>query len=82
MIDWVLANRHHIVRTSRWIVAGCAAALLAVSNLPHTPFGRVVAVVGIAAIALVFFVWLGIVLIAVLRPHAFQNARRRRVDRD
>jgi len=81
MIDWLLTNHHHFVRASRWIVAGCAATLMGIASLPRTPIDRVVAIVGIAAIGLVFFVWLGIALITILRPRIFSEMRQRRASR-
>ncbi len=81
MIDWLLTNHHHFVRASRWIIAGCAAALMGIASLPRTPIDRVVAIAGIAAIGLVFFVWLGIALLTILRPRIFAEMRQRRGNR-
>jgi hypothetical protein len=80
MIDWLLANHPHFVRYSRWVLAACAAALLGIANLPRNPLDRVIAIVGLATIALVFAVWLALVLTTILRPRTFEDMRRRRAD--
>jgi len=78
MIDWVLAHHRNIVRFSRWIVVGCAVALLGISQLPPNPLDRLVALLGIAIIVPAFLIWLGVALITILRPRLFEDLRRRR----
>ena len=78
MIDWILAHQLSIVRFSRWIVVACALGLLGISQLEPGPLNRAVAIVGLAAISLVFMVWLAIVLITIIRPRFFDDLRRRR----
>ena len=81
MIDWLLTNHHHFVRASRWIVAGCAAALMGIAGLPRTPIDRVIALIGVVIIGLVFIVWLGIALLTILRPRFFAEMRQHRTNR-
>jgi hypothetical protein len=80
MIDWLLANQPHFVRYSRWILAVCAAGLLGISRLPRSPVDRVIAIVGLAVVALLFGLWLMITLVTIMRPQAFTEMRRRRTD--
>lgn len=81
MIDWLLTNHHHFVKASRWIIAGCAAALMGIASLPRTPIDRVVALIGVVIIGLVFIVWLGIALLTILRPRISAEMRQRRASR-
>ena len=80
MIDWLLSNHRHFVVFSRWIVAGCAATLLGIANLPRTPLDRVIAIIGLPCIALVMLVWLAIVLITIIRPRTFAELRKKRAE--
>jgi hypothetical protein len=81
MIEWLLANYHHFVRASRWIVVSCAGVLLGIASLPRTPVNRVIAVAGVGAVGLVFVTWLAIMLLTILRPRVFAEARQRRANR-
>ncbi|WP_454884038.1 hypothetical protein [Sphingomonas oryzagri] len=80
MIDWLLSNHRHFVVFSRWIVAGCAAALLGIANLPRTPLDRIVAIAGSACIASIILLWLAIVLVTILRPRTFAELRQRQAE--
>jgi Na+/proline symporter len=81
MIDWLLANHPHLVRYRRWVVVACAAALLGIARLPPNPLDRVIAIAGLALVALVFAVWLAIMLVTILRPRLFEDMRRHRAER-
>jgi hypothetical protein len=81
MIDWLLMNHRHFVRASRLILASCAAALVGIASLPRTQIDRMVAVVGVAIVAAIFLVWLGIVLTTIIRPRLFVEMRERRAKR-
>lgn len=81
MIDWLLMNHHYFVRASRWIVMGCAAALLGFASLSPTPVNRIIALAGIAAVGLVFLIWLVIALVTIFRPRIFVQMRQRRANR-
>jgi|GEM_PF-2941487 len=81
MIDWLLANHHHFVRFSRWMVVACGGALLGIASLPHNAIDRVIAIVGLLLVGLVFAVWLAIALITIIRPRTFADIRQRRARR-
>lgn len=82
MIDWLLANHRNIVTASRFIVGGCAIALIGIASLPPNNVNRIVAVVGILAIALIFLGWLAVVIVTIAHPRLFHRLRdRRREDR-
>ena len=78
MVDWLLAHHRTFVRASRLLVVGCAATLLGIANLPRNMVDRIVAIAGVVCVGVVFSVWLAIALITILRPHTFEDVRRRR----
>jgi uncharacterized membrane protein YhaH (DUF805 family) len=79
IFNWLLDHRGEWVRASRWIVFGCAMALIAISQLPHGPVDRVLAIIALALVALVFATWLVLVLAVVMIPRRLRDldARRR-----
>jgi lipopolysaccharide/colanic/teichoic acid biosynthesis glycosyltransferase len=79
LIDWVLARQRGIVAGSRLIVAGCAFALIGIASLPHNAVDRVLAIIGLVLVAIVFVVWLAVVVLAIARPGLFHRLRERRV---
>jgi hypothetical protein len=79
LIDWVLARQRGIVGGSRFIVAGCAFALIGIASLPHNALNRIVAIIGLALVAIVFFVWLAIVALTIAHPRLFRQLRERRM---
>lgn len=80
MIDWVLARQRGIVGGSRLIVAGCAFALIGIASLPHNAVDRIVAIIGLALVAIVFFVWLAVVTLTIAHPRLFRQLRERRAE--
>jgi hypothetical protein len=78
MIYWLLRHQPSVIRASRWIVAGCAFALLGLASLPHNPLDRIVAVAGIVIIAAIFLIWLTLVLLTVFHPRLIQKLRHQR----
>jgi hypothetical protein len=82
LIDWLLTNQRGIVGGSRYIVAGCAFALLGIASLPRNAVDRVIAIVGLGAVALVFFGWLAVVVLTIAHPRLFRRLRQRRLERD
>ena len=78
MIDWVLARQRGIVGGSRFIVAGCAFALIGIASLPHNAVDRIVAIIGLALVAIVFAVWLAVVALTIAHPRLFRRLRERR----
>lgn len=80
MIDWVLARQRGIVGGSRFIVAGCAFALIGIASLPHSAFDRIVAVIGLMTVATVFLVWLAVVVLTIANPRLLRRLRERRAD--
>lgn len=78
MIDWVLARQRGIVGGGRFIVAGCAFALIGIASLPHNAVDRVVAIIGLILVAMVFFVWLAVVVLTIAHPRLFRRLRERR----
>jgi hypothetical protein len=78
LIDWLLANHRAIVAGSRYIVGGCALALIGIASLPHNSIDRVVAVIGILAIALIFLGWLAVIIVTIAHPRLFHRLRDRR----
>jgi hypothetical protein len=82
VIDWLLINNRAFVRHSRWMMAGCAFALIAIASLPHNAVDRVLALIGLATVGVIFLLWLGVVLVTLVRPRLFDEMRRRRsIDR-
>ena len=77
MIHWIASNRSWMIHYSRWILAACAFALVGITQLPHTMFGRLVGMAGLCAIALVFLIWLSVALITILHPRLFGRVRRK-----
>lgn len=78
MIDWVLARQRGIVGGSRFIVAGCAFALIGIASLPHNAIDRIVAIVGLTLVAIVFAVWLAVVVLTIAHPRLFRRLRESR----
>ena len=78
MIDWVLARQRGIVSGSRFIVAGCAFALIGIASLPRNAVDRVVAIIGLILVAIVFFTWLAVVALTIAHPRLFRQLRERR----
>jgi lipopolysaccharide/colanic/teichoic acid biosynthesis glycosyltransferase len=78
LIDWVLARQRGIVRGSRFIVAGCAFALIGIASLPRNAIDRILAIVGLTLVAFVFFVWLAVVALTIAHPGLFRQLRERR----
>ncbi len=78
MIDWLITHHRDAIRASRWIVVGSGAALLGLASLPHNPADRIIALVGLAIVAVVFAAWLGIMLVTILRPRLFGELQRKR----
>jgi uncharacterized membrane protein YhaH (DUF805 family) len=79
VVHWLLDHRSEWARGGRWIVFGCAMALIAISRLPHGPVDRVLAIIALALVALVFVTWLVLVLAMVMIPRRLRDldARRR-----
>jgi hypothetical protein len=80
LIDWVLARQRGIVGSSRFIVAGCAFALIGIASLPHNALDRVVAIIGLVLVAIVFAVWLAVVVLTIAHPRLFRRLRERPAD--
>jgi len=78
LIDWVLARQRGIVGGSRFIVSGCAFALMGIASLPHNAVDRIVAIIGLVLVAIVFAVWLTVVVLTVANPRLFVRLRERR----
>ena len=78
MIEWLLANHRGIVAGSRFIVGGCAVALIGIASLPHNNIDRFVAVIGILVIALIFLGWLAVIVVTIANPRLFHRSRDRR----
>jgi hypothetical protein len=80
LIDWLLARQRGIVGGSRFIVAGCAFALIGIASLPHTALDRIVAIISLILVAIVFFVWLAVVVLTIAHPRLFHRLRERRAE--
>jgi hypothetical protein len=78
MIDWMLTHRRDVVRFSRWILFGCALALIEIMRLPKTPIDRMISIAFVILVGIVFAVWLIITLITIFAPHLFDELHRRR----
>jgi hypothetical protein len=80
VIDWLLKSQLEIVRFSRWIVSGCALAIVAVSRLPRTPPDRVAAILVVAIAGTIFAVWLAVTVVTLIVPSLFSDLRRQRAE--
>ena len=80
MIDWLLARQRGIVGGSRFIVAGCAFALIGIASMPHNAIDRIVAIISLIFVAIVFFLWLAVVVLTIAHPRLFHRLRERRVE--
>jgi hypothetical protein len=80
LIDWLLARQRGIVGGSRFIVAGCAFALIGIASLPHTGLDRIVAIISLILVAIVFFVWLAVVVLTIAQPRLFHRLREHRAE--
>lgn len=78
MIDWLLMHQRGVVRFSRWILFGCALALIEIMRLPKTPIDRMISIAFVILVGVVFAVWLTITLITILAPRLFDELRRHR----
>ena len=74
----MLARQRGIVGGSRFIVAGCAFALIGIASLPRNAVDRVVAIIGLTLVAIVFFTWLAVVALTIANPRLLRRLKERR----
>ena len=80
MIDWYLGEHPNSYWLTRGLLFGCTGILLAVADLPHNALGRAVAIFGIAAVVIIFLLWLARVLILIAHPRFLVEIRRKRAE--
>lgn len=76
----MLARQRGIVAGSRFIVGGCAFALIGIASLPHNAVDRVLAIIGLILVTIVFLVWLAVVTLTIAHPRLFRRLRERRAN--
>lgn len=78
MIDWLLAAQPHALGAGRWVIGCCGLAVLGLGGLPHDTAHRIIAITGLAVTAIVFALWLGMVIVTILCPRLLADLRRKR----
>jgi hypothetical protein len=80
VINWWLGPHPNSYWLTRGLLFGCTGILLAVADLPHNTVDRVIALIAVAAVAVIFLLWLARVLILIVHPRLPQDMLRRRME--